>query len=307
MIGSESLRGIIVPIATPLDASEQLDESGMTKLIRHILAGGVHGIFCLGTTGEFARLDTVTTRNVIRAAVEEVGGKVPVFAGVSDCGTGKVLRNMREAENLGVDALVVTLPYYFPVRSEAEQLVYFERIADVASIPIILYNMPATIGADIEMPVVERLSQRSNVLGIKDSSGEIEYLKRLLEIRSRSSLRVLVGDERIASEGLGMGADGVVPSLANIFPRLMVGLFEASRRHETAEAVSLQARINGINDSLNGCTASWLSSLTWKKRALQKMGICDDRVTEPFLRLSGNAEKIIERMLAVGDWQGATR
>ena len=226
---------------------------------------------------------------------------MPVFVGVSDCGTSKVLMNMKAAEELGADALVVTLPYYFPVRNAEEQLLFFERIADTASIPLILYNMPATIGAEIEVSVVETLAARSNVLGIKDSSGEISYLKRLLEVRARGALRVLVGDERIACEGLGMGADGVVPSLANIFPRLMVGLFEACRRNDAKEAASLQARINGINDSLNGCTPSWLASLGWKKKALQKMGICSDRVTEPFLALSRETEMTIEQMLARGD------
>jgi len=301
MIGSESLKGIIVPIATPLDEREQVDVPGTRKLIRHILDGGVHGIFCLGTTGELARLDAENVQKVIRASKEAIAGKVPLYVGVSDCGTKKVLRNMRAAEDLGADALVVTLPYYFPVRSAAEQLDYFSRIAESTRHPIILYNMPATVGASIELSVVESLAGKSNVMGIKDSSGDIAYLKQLLGVQARGTLRVLVGDERIASEGLRLGADGVVPSLANIFPRLMVGLYEACRENDAAKVSALQARIDGINDSLNGCTSSWLASLGWKKKALQMMGICGDRVTEPFLRLPEETDTTLRKMLAQGD------
>jgi dihydrodipicolinate synthase/N-acetylneuraminate lyase len=301
MISPDSLKGIIVPIVTPLDDHEQLDTRGMRKLIRHILDGGAHGIFCLGTTGELARLEEDTIRNVISVTTEEVAGKVPVFVGVSDCGTRKVLRNMREAEKLGADALVVTLPYYFPVRGASEQFAFFEEILEGAGSPLVLYNMPATIGASIEVPVVEALAQKPNVLGIKDSSGDIGYLRRLLHVRAKGTLCVLVGDERIASAGMAMGACGVVPSLANVFPRLLVGLYEACLRNDAKEAAALQSRIDGINDSLNGCTASWLSSVCWKKKALQMMGICGDTLTAPSLRLPKETETAIQTALAQGD------
>lgn len=304
MLSRSSVRGVIVPIVTPLRDGESIDTAGLVKLLKHIVGGGVHGIFCLGTTGEFARLDEGQTREVIGTTVQAVGGKVPVYCGVGDCGTSKVLRNMRAAEGLGADVMVVTLPYYFPVRDPREQMVFFEQVIGSTDHPVILYNMPATIGSVIDLGVVEKLARKPNVLGIKDSSGELPYLQRLLAIKAGGNLRVLVGDESIAVAGLRLGADGVVPSLANVFPRLFVNLYDACSGGSGKRADELQERINRINAGLNDTSPSWLSSLGWKKKALETMGICAARLTQPFLGPTSPIEPALATLIAEGDDRG---
>ncbi|MGA2975850.1 MAG: dihydrodipicolinate synthase family protein [Spirochaetia bacterium] len=296
MMAPDAVKGIIIPMVTPFEQNEEIDVFGLRRLIRHIVKAGIHGVLCLGTTGEFARMDDEQIRVVVETTVEEINGRVPVYQGISDCGTRKMLRKIKNAERFGVDALLVTLPFYFPVSSTAEQLVFFERILDSTDVPVVLYNMPQTMGAGIAVAAVEKLSHRPNVVGIKDSSGRLDYLKELLALAAGGDFRVLIGEESISAEGLMMGASGIVPSLGNVFPLLFVDLYEACRRRDAAAARSLQSRIDRINRVSTGCE-SWLGPISCRKRMLEILGICSARLSQPALELPPAVEREIAAVL----------
>ena len=139
--------GIIVPLLTPVNEDESINNDALERLINYVIEGGVDAIFVMGSSGEFARFDTDFRFQTIRAAVEIVNGRVPVYAGVSDCGTRRVLRHVENAEKAKADAVVVTLPYYFPIRNDDEAYQHFSLVAANTGLPVVLYNIPSTCGA----------------------------------------------------------------------------------------------------------------------------------------------------------------
>jgi 4-hydroxy-tetrahydrodipicolinate synthase len=300
MIEADAIRGVVVPVATPLAEDESVDERALARLIAHLTEGGVHGLFLFGTTGEAARLDDEQKRAAAEAAIAANGGRLPVFFGVSDCGTRKVIRNIRWAERMGADVIVCTLPYYFPVRDPREQLAFFEAVLGSTELPVMLYNIPSTINAEIDPEVVRKLSGVSNMIGIKDSGGNAEYLRRLTELAGEGGFKVLVGDESLSLQGLRMGAHGLVPSLANVWPALLVDLYESCLRGDDKKAEYLQARLDEIN-RFNDCSQSWLSALIFRKKALSMLGICGEKLAEPYLKPD---EETVRRMeAAIRRWQ----
>ncbi len=191
---------------------------------------------------------------------------------------------------------MITLPYYFPVLSSEEQLSFFDRVLDAAEVPVFLYNMPQTIGAGIALSVVESLSRRGNVAGIKDSSGRLDYLGELLTLTGQGSFRVLVGDERLATEGLLRGASGIVPSLGNALPGLLVDLWEACRAGNRERGRALQNRVDRINRISEG-SASWMATIACRKKMLELLGVCGGAMSQPALEVPPAMERELGKAL----------
>src|SRR5256714_3281863 len=168
------IRGIIPPVATPMQANEDLDLPRLKWFIDHLIANGVHGIFVLGTNSEFYAMDEREKQEVIATAVAHVRGRVPVFAGTGAESTREAVRLTKMAEKEKVDGVSVITPYFV---SPSQQEIYdhYRRIAENTSLPVILYNNPATCGGvKIDVETVARLGQLANVLGIKDSHGGLQ-------------------------------------------------------------------------------------------------------------------------------------
>jgi len=286
-------KGVIVPVVTPLDESENVDAAALQKIVHFLIEHGVHGIFPLGTTGEFARLDDEQKWIALEACVQAVNGRTPVYVGVSACGTKEVLNNIRRAEKLGADLVVCTLPFYYPVHEVAEQTLFFDQITAGSSLPVIIYNIPATIGCSIHLEVIEKLAVKDRIAGVKDSGGNLAYLSEIIGMKTRADLIVAAGAEKIGKEALWKGADGIVPSLANVFPSLFVDLYTACVNRELQQADRLQVKIDQIN-RLNACTNSWMGLLTFRKKAMSLMGLCSDRLAEPYLKLDEESIREIE-------------
>src|SRR6202162_4402857 len=179
------IRGIIPPVATPMQANEDLDLPRLRWFLDHLIAGGVHGIFVLGTNSEFYALDEREKQEVIAAAVAHVNKRVPVYAGTGAETTREVVRRTRMAEREGPDGVSVITPYFI---SPTQQEIYdhYRRIAENTALPVVLYNNPSTCGGvKIDVDTVARLAQVPNILGVKDSSGDLqntnEYLRGVPE------------------------------------------------------------------------------------------------------------------------------
>jgi 4-hydroxy-tetrahydrodipicolinate synthase len=248
------IRGIIPPVATPMQANEDLDLPRLRWFLDHLIREGVHGVFVLGTNSEFYALDEHEKQQVIATAVEHVRKRVPVFAGTGAESTREAVRLTKMAEREGVQGVSVITPYFISP-TQQEIFDHYRRNAESTSLPVILYNNPSTCGGiRIDVDTVARLAQIPNILGIKDSSGDLqntnEYVRVVPECFS-----VMQGRDTLIYPSLLFGARGAVPASANVAPGLAVEIYEAFQRGDHAAAKAAQLRLNPVRLSLNLGTA----------------------------------------------------
>jgi 4-hydroxy-tetrahydrodipicolinate synthase len=287
--------GLIPPTLTPLDSDERLDRPAVQRLVDFLIDGGVDGLFVLGSTGEAPTLRLSVRQALVEATAEAVGGRVPVIAGVLEPATARVIDDLRALSGRGLDAYVITAPYYFGGPTDAELESHFRRVAEAADLPILLYNIPQTTKVNLSADLVLRLSSHPNVAGIKDSSGNWHQVQQIILERTSPGFTVLQGNEAHSAITLLAGGDGLVPGHANIYPRLCADLIAATRRGEVAEAFRLQARFDALGRLEERV---WLHGM---KVVLKALGIMDDHVTLPLPRLSAEqAEQLLAANVAMG-------
>ena len=238
-----ALEGVVPPLITPLCDDGGLDEAALVALIEHVLAAGCSGLFVLGGCGEGAWLTSTQRAAVVRAAVRAAAGRVPVLAGVLLPGTAPACEAARQAAAEGANALVVSSPYYYRVDA-AVQRRHVEAILAATELPVLLYNIPQATGHVLAPETVAALAVEPRVLGIKDSAGDMAAFQRQLAIRQQwPEFRVLQGHEHLMAASLLLGADGLVPGLANVAPELFVALRHAASFSDVAACVRLQGEI----------------------------------------------------------------
>ena len=170
------LTGIIPPMITPLRGRDDLDVAGLERLIEHILADGVSGLFILGTTGEGPGLSYRLRSELIQRACKQVNHRVPILVGITDTSFVESVRVARSAAESGADALVVAPPYYLP-EAQPELQEYLEHLIPELPLPVYLYNMPALTKVHFELETVHRAMDEPRIIGLKDSSGDLNYFK----------------------------------------------------------------------------------------------------------------------------------
>lgn len=279
------LTGVIVPILTPYTDSGALDSPALERLCEYLVEGGVDGIFAGGTTGEFSRQRPDFREQALACIVKAVRGRIPVCAGISDGGTELCLDNLKRAEDAGADAVVTSLPYYIPVRAPEEAEDYFGAILEGSALPVILYNIPATCGAAISLDTLDGIKKHPRFLGIKDTSGDLAYLSACVDRLAGTEASVYVGDESLIAKAYRAGAAGMVPSMANCFPRLFADIHAAAMTGELERMDALCSRVDRMN-RLNQYSDSWFSPNVWRKKALELMGIASSRMLKPYVPLS---------------------
>jgi len=261
------IRGIIPPVATPMQANEDLDLPRLKWFLDHLITSGVHGVFVLGTNSEFYAMDEKEKQQVIATAVEHVNGRVPVYAGTGAETTREAVRLTKMAEKEGANGVSVITPY-FVLPNQQEIYDHYRRIAENTSLPVVLYNNPATCGGvKIDVDTVGRLAEIPNILGVKDSSGDlqntIEYLRVVPERFS-----VMMGRDTLIYPALIFGARGAVPATGNIAPRILVDIYESFMRGDQAASLAAQRKLNPVRMALTLGTAPG-----GVKAALQLLGL----------------------------------
>ena len=275
------LTGVITPLLTPLRPDQALDETGLERLIEHVLRGGTRGLFLLGSTGEFALLDYETRFQLIRATRRIVAARVPLLVGVSEPGTRAAIEFGRRAVELGAEAVVAAAPFYYN-HSQADLIGHFTAIAQAVPAPLVLYNIPRNVKVSLAAATVKQLMGLPNIIGLKDSAGDLEQFQSYLDQRNgRSGFSITQGGELVAARSLALGADGLVIGPANVAPRLCCDLYDAvcAGRMERAEA--LQAQLNELISIYKH-----KSGPAGLKAACHLMGICGPTVAAPFTELS---------------------
>ncbi len=276
------LEGIIPPLVTPLDGPESLDCAGLERLIEHAIAGGVSGIFILGTTGEGPSLSYRLRRETIERTCAQVAGRVPVLVGITDTSYTESCALAAYAKWAGADAVVTAPPFYFAV-SQNDLLRLVELLAAAVELPLYLYNMPSLTKCCFAPETVMRAAEIENVHGLKDSSGDVAYLRTIAaQMRGRPDFTVLVGPEAILLDSLLAGVHGGVCGGANLFPRLFVSLYRAVRANDLEAAARLQEKVRAIGSLLYGVGEAESSYLRGLKLGLELMGICRSTLALPY-------------------------
>lgn len=256
-----TLTGVIPPMITPLTREGEVDQIATERLVAHLIEGGVDGIFVLGSSGEGPWLTAHQCKQVIESTVGSVSGRVPILAGVIEPSTGRTLEAVEVAEAAGVDAIVVTSPYYFEADGQV-QYQHFKAVAAATSLPIVLYNIPSKTHNPMAPDTVQMLLELGSVVGIKDSSEDWEHFEKLLDLRKvKPGFQVLQGSEGFMAQAMLAGADGVVPGLSNLAPELYGQLVTASQAGDEATALSLQEQINALRQLLTH--GFWLACLKY--------------------------------------------
>jgi 4-hydroxy-tetrahydrodipicolinate synthase len=276
------LRGIVPPLVTPLLDNNTLDIEGLQRLIEHTISGGVHGIFILGTTGEFASLSYKLRFELIKHTCMYVRGRVPVLVGITDSAFAESLNLAKVAADCGADAVVLAPPYYF-ASGQPELLEYLKRIMIQMPLPLFIYNMPVHTKVIFVPETVKAAADIPGIIGMKDSSSNLAYFKHVQYLlRDRQDFSFMVGTEEFMSEFVITGGHGGVNGGANMFPKLYVKLYNASVNHDFEEIRRLQQKVMQISTTIYEVGHYGSSYLKGLKCALSVMGICNDFMAEPF-------------------------
>lgn len=294
------LHGIIPPIVTPMKADESLDLEGLRRHIDWMLNGNsetplkvplVQGIFVLGTTGEFYALDESEKQTVIATAVQHVAGRVPVFAGTGAESTREVLRLTKMAEREKASGVSVITPYFLKP-TQTELIDHFRRVAESTALPVILYNNPATCGGiNIDPATVATLAEIANVVGMKDSSGDMQNTLETIRLAPKR-FSVLMGRDTLILPALTFGVKGAIPASSNIAPALCVGIYESFIKGDIAAAKSFQERLTPVRLAMSLGTGNGVV-----KEAMAVLGRSAGPNRRPVAILSDDKRKKLKAIL----------
>ncbi|MFV8466046.1 dihydrodipicolinate synthase family protein [Flavobacterium sp. LB1P62] len=273
--------GIIPPMVTPLLSDNlTLDVKGVQHLVEHLVSGGVHGIFILGTTGESTSLSYKTREQLIIESCKAVNGRIPVFVGITDTSIEESIHLALIAQRVGAAAVVAAPPYYYGLGQE-ELYKYYWSLADQLTLPLFLYNMPSHTKINIDVKTVVRLSEHPNIIGLKDSSANAVYFQTLCYLL-KNNFSLLVGPEEITAETVLRGGNGGVNGGANLFPKLYVALFNAAVAKDFARIEELQNLVMEISTKIYTVGSYGSSYLKGLKGALSALGIINGNIAPPF-------------------------
>jgi 4-hydroxy-tetrahydrodipicolinate synthase len=292
----QTIKGIIPPIITPLKNEFELDLPGLKKLIEHIIAGGVHGLFLLGTTGEGPSLSYKLKYEMVKKSCEVIAGRVPVLVGITDASFVESIRLADYSASCGADAVVLAPPYYFPA-GQPELLEYLEHLVPRLPLPLFLYNMPSMTKVDITVETLVKASEINGIVGFKDSSGNmIRYHEYITAMRDKPEFSLLIGPEELLGESVLFGGHGGVAGGANINPKLFVDMYNAAVAGDVEKMRQLQKDIFTLRQ-LYFCGKYSSTFIKGVKCSLNCMGICSDFMAEPFHTFRLPERQTIEKIL----------
>lgn len=288
-----TLRGIVPPIVTPLLDDNTLDIEGLERLIEHVVAGGVHGIFILGTTGESQSLGYGLRCEMIKQSARILKRRIPLLVGISDTSIADSVALANVASEFGADAVVSAPPYYYAT-AQPELVDFYNVLISQLPLPIFLYNMPTHTKTSFSPSTIRKIAENPKVIGFKDSSASGGYFQSVMhEFRNRPDFALFVGPEEMMAESVLMGAHGGVNGGANMFPKLYVELYNAAMAKDIEKVRMLHAKVMQISSTIYTVGAFGSSYLQGVKAGLNVLGICSDVLATPFSKFDNqNKEKI---------------
>jgi 4-hydroxy-tetrahydrodipicolinate synthase len=283
------LKGVVPPVCTPFISDYQVDEVSLRRLINHLVDGGVHGLFILGSTSEVAYLTDKNRAEVIRITMDEVKGRVPVVVGAIDTTTLRVIEHVKTAVAAGVEGIVITAPFY--VRTHPAEIANHFRLIKKAcpDTPIYAYDIPIAVnGVKLDLGTLLTLAKEGVIHGVKDSSGNDAGIRAVILGIQKLNLKefvVLTGSELTVDSALMFGADGVIPGIGNIDPAGYVKIYDLVQKGDYAAARKEQERLFEMFALVDVGAADRMgrgsSAIGAFKAGLKLLGIIEDARTAP--------------------------
>ena len=232
-------KGIIPAMVTPFTADDKINEQSLRQLTTYLIEGGVHGLFAVGSQGEFWALDADEKRQVFEIVIDETRGRVPVYAGTGAVTTREAIRLTQIAEEVGVDAVSVLTPFFLSLNQD-ELVDFYTEVAEATSLPVILYNNPGRTGINISVETVVKLARDvDNIIGIKDSSGDLQLSAEYIRCTG-DDFYVLMGRDTLIYGGLLYGAAGSIAASANVKPSVLVEIYDAFMEGDLKRSLEAQ-------------------------------------------------------------------
>ncbi|MBS7576505.1 4-hydroxy-tetrahydrodipicolinate synthase [Enterococcus sp. MMGLQ5-2] len=250
-------------MVTPIDENGKIDKESTKRLVNKLINAGVSGLFILGTNGEFYALTDDEKTEFTKIVVSQVAKRVPVFAGTGGIATEEVCRLNHQMAEIGVDAVSIITPYLIHL-SHAELVAHYEEIADSAELPIILYNIPQNTGCSLSADQVAQLAKHPKIIGIKDSSGDIENIKSYVKVTQALDFTVLVGSDSLILDALLVGAKGAVAATSNVLTKTDTNIYNLYLENRLDEARAYQESINEFRRILKFATVPSILKYTLK-------------------------------------------
>jgi len=249
MANKMSFNGIIPAMLTPFTSSGDLDLDGLKKNVDFLIENGVSQIMCLGSTGEAATLTREECVKVTEATVKAANGRVPVMAGTGATSTREVIERSKEAKSAGADSIMIVTPFY-EIPNQDGLYKHYASIADVVDIPICLYNIPPHTQVEIAPETLEKLAKIGNIQALKDSSGNLSYFAEVMR-RVGDKMSILNGGDDITLPCFALGCHGAILALANIAPRMVVDLFQATQQNDKGKSLEIFFKLLPISRAIS--------------------------------------------------------
>lgn len=284
-------RGIIPAMVTPLTDDEGIDEPALRRLVNHLIAGGIHGLFAVGTQGEAYALALEEKKRVLEIVVDETQHRVPVYAGTGTITTRETVALTQAAEKIGVDAVSVLTPYFIAPNPE-EIYEHYATVAKSTRLPILLYTNPARTGVNLSVDLAARLAHIENIVGIKDSSGDLTLTTEFIRRAASNKFHVLAGRDTLILATLVHGGSGSIAATGNVAPHLVTEIYNAFCAGDLPRARAAQARLAPLRLAFDLGTFPVVI-----KEALALMGICSGRAKAPIKPMSDMRRTELKQIL----------
>jgi 4-hydroxy-tetrahydrodipicolinate synthase len=284
-------KGIIPPLVTPFSNDGSLNELMLRKVINHVLDADVHGVFIAGSTGESYTLDAKERIRALEVAIEEVNGRVPVYAGTAHITTAETVRLTKAAESAGAAAVSIVTPFFI-TPNDQELYQHYKTIADSTKLPILLYNNPARTGVHISLETIQALAKIENIVGMKDSSGDMTYMNEVIRNTADENFSLLCGRDTLIFSSLLSGGTGAVPASANIAPKLVVELYDQFQQGNLEAARQAQFTLAPLRMAF-----SLGSFPVVMKEGMQLIGLDVGSTRPPILPMNPERRDILKNIL----------
>ncbi|MFC2084359.1 dihydrodipicolinate synthase family protein [Bacteroidota bacterium] len=283
--------GVIVPMLTPLDENLKIDVLSLEKMLDTYIRDK-NFPFVLGTTGEIASNSFENRETLVKNAGRYINGRTTFYAGVTDNCVENTIETTKRYSGYGVDAMVVHLPYFFPL-TEGLILNYFEYVADNSPSPIIIYNIKSITRTSISVEIIEKLSSHDNIVGLKDSDRDIKRVEILADkFRNREDFSLFIGWTNKSSEALKLGFDGIIPNTANVVPSLFERLYNSAILGNHEEALKIQGRAEMLSELVQN-NRTMTRTIPELKAIMNHLGLCKPFVLPPLEKLKDDEADIL--------------
>ncbi|WP_279117709.1 4-hydroxy-tetrahydrodipicolinate synthase [Fusobacterium varium] len=286
------IKGVIVPLLTPMNDDETINEKELRNQVNRQIESGIHALFPLGTNGEAYILSREEKEQVLKIVVDEAKGRVPVYGGTGCISTKETIELSLKAKEIGVDVLSIITPS-FAAASQDELYEHYKEVAKAVDLPIVLYNIPARTGNALAPATVEKLSKIPNIVGVKDSSGNFDNMLQYIEkTRYRKDFAVLSGNDSLILWCLLAGGRGGIAGCANVFPSTMASIYDTFIAGNLDKAREIQDSIRSFRDCFKFGNPN-----TIVKTAVSLLGYPIGKCRKPFCQVPEAGIEAIKKVL----------